>query len=77
VPRIIPEATIGAFAMIELDGEAFRREALDVDQHGDEVPVPSFGPRLVCTYCGTIGCDARPNWAEQGSRMVTPFAPSD
>jgi hypothetical protein len=43
---------------------------LDVDGYGDEVPVPSFGPRMVCTYCGTIGCDARPNWADSGGLMV-------
>ena len=43
---------------------------LDVDGYGDDVPVPSFGPRLVCTKCGAIGGDARPNWAGQGSWMV-------
>jgi hypothetical protein len=43
---------------------------LNVDQYGDDVPVPSFGPRMVCTYCGTIGGDARPNWPDQGSKMV-------
>jgi hypothetical protein len=25
------------------------------------VPVPSFGPRMVCTRCGIVGADARPN----------------
>jgi hypothetical protein len=24
-----------------------------------------FGPRVVCTKCGTIGGDARPNWTER------------
>jgi hypothetical protein len=28
------------------------------------VPVPAFGPRMVCTRCGIIGADARPNWRE-------------
>ena len=51
--------------------ECHPKAVLDVDGYGDDVPVPSFGPRLVCTYCGTIGCDARPNWADQGSRMVS------
>ena len=46
---------------------------LDVEQYGDDVPVPSFEPRLVCTQCGTIGCGARPNWPDQGSRMVSTF----
>ena len=47
---------------------------LDVDGYGDDKPVPSFGPRLICTRCGTIGCDARPHWLDQGRRMrSTPY----
>jgi hypothetical protein len=34
----------------------------------DEVPVPTFGPRMVCTGCGIIGADARPNWKQQPAR---------
>src|SRR5262249_44658987 len=26
---------------------------------------PSFGPRMVCTMCGAIGADSRPNWNER------------
>jgi hypothetical protein len=34
----------------------------------DRMP-PSFGPpRIVCTKCGTIGADVRPNWKEQPQR---------
>ena len=29
-----------------------------------EGPVPAFSPRIVCTRCGMIGADARPNWSE-------------
>ena len=28
----------------------------------DDVPVPSFGPRLRCERCGQLGADAQPNW---------------
>lgn len=35
---------------------------LDVSALNDEIPVPAFGPRMVCTVCGAIGADARPNW---------------
>ena len=46
-----------------------RREAvLNVDPYPDPVPVPSFSRRMVCTRCGTIGADARPNWKEQPER---------
>jgi hypothetical protein len=31
----------------------------------DDVPVSAFGPRMVCTVCGIIGADARPNWREK------------
>jgi hypothetical protein len=36
----------------------------------DNVPVPTFGPRMVCTRCGIIGADARPNWLERSPREM-------
>jgi hypothetical protein len=44
---------------------------LDVDRWPDDVPVPTFGSRMVCTRCGMIGADARPNWKEQPERSGT------
>jgi hypothetical protein len=41
---------------------------LSVEAWPDHVPVPAFGPRMVCTRCGIIGADARPNWLEQPPR---------
>jgi hypothetical protein len=38
---------------------------LSADHWSDDIPVPAFGPRMVCTSCGIIGADARPNWREQ------------
>ncbi len=38
---------------------------LNVDRFGEHVPVPAFGPRMVCTSCGIVGADARPNWQER------------
>jgi hypothetical protein len=38
------------------------------DPWSDDVPVPTFGPRMVCTRCGIIGADARPHWQEQPPR---------
>jgi hypothetical protein len=37
---------------------------VDVEALSDDMPVPTFGPRMVCTRCGIIGADARPNWRE-------------
>jgi hypothetical protein len=42
------------------------RTILSADRWSDDVPVPTFGPRMVCTKCGTIGADVRPNWQERG-----------
>ena len=38
---------------------------MNVDHLPGDLTVPSFGPRMVCTKCGTIGADARPNWKER------------
>jgi hypothetical protein len=46
--------------------EVCRHEAtLNVDAYADEVTVPSFAPRMVCTCCGIVGADVRPNWRER------------
>ena len=42
---------------------------LNVDRFNDDVPVPSFGPRMACTGCGIIGAFARPNWQEQSEQV--------
>jgi hypothetical protein len=41
------------------------RTILSAEPWPDHVPVPAFGPRMVCTRCGIIGADARPNWPEK------------
>ena len=46
---------------------------LDVSAFADGLTVPSFGPRMVCTVCGAIGADARPNWNERAP--VSLFGP--
>jgi hypothetical protein len=40
---------------------------IDVGRFDDEVPVPSFGPRMRCEQCGHLGADARPNWSERST----------
>ena len=43
--------------------------AVNVDAHPDDVPVPSFGPRMRCTKCGKLGATAIPNWKERADYM--------
>lgn len=45
--------------------ELYHREpVLPADCWGDGVLVRAFRPRMVCTHCGIVGADARPNWRE-------------
>ena len=39
------------------------KAVLVADDWPDTVLVRAFGPRMVCTVCGIIGADARPNLA--------------
>jgi hypothetical protein len=36
---------------------------LGADGLPDELPVRSLCPRMVCTRCGLVGADVRPNWS--------------
>ena len=44
---------------------------LNVDRFSDDVPVPAFGPRMVCTSCGTIGADVRPQGRRPAQESLT------
>ena len=37
---------------------------MNVDHLPGHLTVPSFKAKMVCTKCGTIGADVRPNWRE-------------
>jgi hypothetical protein len=43
----------------------------DVSDYPDDIPVPSFGPRMRCERCGHVGADARPNWSERTANGVS------
>jgi hypothetical protein len=40
---------------------------MDMSTFADDLTVPSFGPRMVCTACGAIGGDVMPNWNDRPS----------
>jgi hypothetical protein len=58
-----------SIAMIKIEQyghELCHHEAvMNLDAFDDAIPVPAFGPRMVCTSCGIIGAYARPNWKER------------
>ena len=41
---------------------------LIADRWSDEVQLPSLGTRMVCTGCGIVGADVRPDWQEREGR---------
>jgi hypothetical protein len=49
----------------------YHQAILDVTEFDDDVPVPAFGARMVCTACGAIGADARRNWQERASAIFS------
>jgi hypothetical protein len=38
---------------------------VNVDMYPGEFLVRDFGSRMVCTNCGTVGADVRPNWKQR------------
>lgn len=40
---------------------------MNVDALSDDTPVRSLGARMVCTRCGLIGADVRPDWSPHTS----------
>jgi hypothetical protein len=42
---------------------------LSADRWPDDAAVPTFALRMVCTGCGIVGADVRPNWKEQPRRQ--------
>jgi hypothetical protein len=48
-----------------------RSVRFNVDTYADDVPLTAFGPRMVCTRCGMIGADARPDWTERPAIIGT------
>jgi hypothetical protein len=40
---------------------------INVDQYPGDLLVREFGPRMVCTKCGMVGADVRPNWKERNT----------
>ena len=49
--------------VICLDSQCRHEETMSVDDYADEIEVPSFAPRTVCSKCGGK-VEVRPNWKE-------------
>ena len=55
---------VRSLAVYCLNQRCLHRAVFNVDSYSGTVLVQSFGPKMVCEKCGTIGADARPNWSE-------------
>jgi hypothetical protein len=59
---------VRALVVYCLNPDCRHETVINVDDYGDNVIVPWFGPRMVCSVCGRLGADVRPNWKEQSTR---------
>jgi predicted DNA-binding ribbon-helix-helix protein len=50
--------------LICLDRKCRHEATMGVDDYPDEIELPSFAPRMVCSKCGGKQIDVRPNWKE-------------
>jgi hypothetical protein len=49
---------------------------INADWLPDETPVRSLCPRMVCTACGLIGADVRPDWRPLTNRLPPGATPA-
>jgi hypothetical protein len=45
---------------------------LSGDRFSDETPIRPLGARMVCTKCGHVGADVRPDWSPHTNRPPPP-----
>src|SRR5436853_6020918 len=44
---------------------------MNADRLPDEMPLRALCPRMVCTACGLIGADVRPDWSAHTNKRST------
>jgi hypothetical protein len=44
-------------------GRCHHRARMNADHWSDDLPIRSLCGRMVCTRCGYIGADVRPDWS--------------
>jgi hypothetical protein len=49
-------------------GWCYHSVLMNADWLPDETPVRSLCPRMVCTACGLIGAEVRPDWSPHTNR---------
>ena len=58
------EQGVRSLAVYCSNPRCLHRSVLNVDSYPAGKLVQSFGPKMVCEKCGTMGADVRPNWNE-------------
>jgi hypothetical protein len=60
-----------------VSGRCHHSATLNGDWLPDETPVRSLCPRMVCTVCGMIGADVRPDWSPQSTSRESDRSSAD
>jgi hypothetical protein len=45
--------------------ECHHQTIINADHWPGDLTVTLFGPKMMCTRCGVVGADVRPNWRER------------
>jgi hypothetical protein len=61
--------------LVCLDPNCRHEATFGVDDYADEIELPSFAPRMVCSKCGGKRIEVRPNWKEMP--IMPPKLPFD
>jgi hypothetical protein len=56
-----------------VSGRCHHGATINADWLPDETPVRALGRRMVCTRCGMIGADVRPDWGPHAGRLLSPL----
>jgi hypothetical protein len=57
-----------------VNSRCHHRATLNVDFLPDDTVLKSLEPRMVCTACGIVGADVRPDWAGMSNVGSVPLS---
>jgi hypothetical protein len=55
----------GVRSLLVICHECRHEVVVNVDPYPSQLRVRWFGPRMVCTKCGMVGAEVKPNWKKR------------